>query len=316
MTAVRRLSFVAALLFTAVAPAVAADPPPAAAEPSFNGKVVAVTVKGSEGQPRVVLERVRLVRLGDRSFLVGSLSPDADAARRWLPVEDVARIDDLPATDKNRALLSRAAETRVTVIDLQPWANEKLTDNFGSGREGNNLTALPRGEQTLNGVKFHVGDGLLQLDGPLLNDHKAEKIEGIKVGGPVRRLHVLHATGYGNGQVIGQEGQPGDPLFVPDGAKVAEYRVRYEDGTVESVPLIYGQDIRDWWFTENVKGVTRGRVAWVGDNPLAKELGSRVRLYQLAWDNPHPAKRVAAIDYVRTGDTPAAPFCVAITAEQ
>ena len=83
-----------------------------------------------------------------------------------------------------------------------------------------------------------------------------------------------------------------------------------------SIPVVYGQDVRDWWFTDKVKGVSRGKVAWQGENELTKEFGCRIRLYLTSWDNPHPAKKIASINYVKTQlDSPAAPFCVAITLE-
>src|SRR5262249_6045471 len=151
---------------------------------------------------------------------------------------------------------------KLTFVDLQPQANQKLTDNFGSGREGNNLTQLAKGEQTFEGVRFKVEDGFLQLGSPLLKEEKPDKLEGIKVGKAFTKLYILHATGYGNGTVIGQEGKEGDPLYVADGTQIGEYKVHYEDGSTEAVPIVYGQDVRDWWYTENLKGVSRGKVAW------------------------------------------------------
>jgi hypothetical protein len=129
------------------------------------------------------------------------------------------------------------------------------------------------------------------------------------------KIHILHATQYGNGQGIGQEGKPGDPLFVADGTTIAEYQVRYEDGSRASIPVVYGEDVRDWWFTEKTKGVTRSKVVWQGENEWSKSLGSQIRLYLSTWENPSPDKKIASIDYLKIGDSPAAPFCVAITLE-
>ena len=42
--------------------------------------------------------------------------------------------------------LAGSADKKLSYVDLQPAANQKLTDNFGSGREGNNLASLPRGD--------------------------------------------------------------------------------------------------------------------------------------------------------------------------
>src|SRR5262245_50281276 len=148
-----------------------------------------------------------------------------------------------------------APPDKFTFVDLKPYANQKLTDNFGSGREGNNLKALRPGGLTCAGVNFKLGDGVIQLGSKLLQAEKPNKVEVIKVGQVGRKIHILHATGYGNGSTVGQEAKDGDPLFVADGTKIAEYQIRYEDGASASIPVVYGQDVRDWWFTEKAKGV-------------------------------------------------------------
>jgi hypothetical protein len=199
-------------------------------------------------------------------------------------------------------------------VDLKPHFNQKLKDDFG-GTEGNNLEALLKGGRTFAGVNFQIGEGVIELPSKLLPKERPDKVEGIKVGKACAKLHILHATQYGNGSGIGQDGKDGDPLYVADGTTIAEYKLRYDDGTTASIPVVYGEDVRDWWFTDNSKGVKRGKVAWMGDNERAKDLSSRIRLYPTTWENPHPAKKIASIDYVKMGDNPAAPFCVAITLE-
>jgi hypothetical protein len=205
-----------------------------------------------------------------------------------------------------------APPEKFTFVDLQPYANQKLTDGFGSGVPENNLAGLAKGGQTFAGVNFKLGKSVIQLDSKLLNVKRPTKVEGIKVGKTCAKVHLLHACEYGNGSATGQEG---DPLFVKDGTQIAEYKVRYDDGTSASIPVVYGEDVRDWWFTADSKGVSRGKVAWTGDNDYAKEAQSRIRVYLSSWENPHPGKTIASIDYLRTGDSPAAPFCVAITLE-
>ena len=55
---------------------------------------------------------------------------------------------------------------------------------------------------------------------------------------------------------------------------------------------------------------------WTGGNPAAKQYNVELRLYLAVWKNPHPDKKVIDIDYVSTNTTAAAPFCVAMTAEE
>ena len=206
-------------------------------------------------------------------------------------------------------LAAWAADKEVVYVDLEPHANQKLNENFHDGREGNNLAELPSGTQTFAGVRFKIADGLIQLAGQVVKD-KPEKVQGIKVGRAFSKLHILHATGYGGGP-----NTEGNPLFVEDDTIIGQYTVRYEDKSEEIIEIAYGKDVRDWWFSQTEKGVTRGKVAWIGDNALAKQTDMGVRLYLTTWTNPSPRKKVAAIDYLSTNQTAAAPFCVAITAE-
>jgi hypothetical protein len=207
-----------------------------------------------------------------------------------------------------------APPQKFSFVDIGPHTNQKLKDNF-SGSDRNNLAGLLDGGRTFEGVNFKIGDGVIQLASNLLPKQKPTKVEGIKVGQMCAKMHILHATEYGNGQTVGQPAKEGDPLFVADGTKIAEYKVVYDDGSTASIPVVYGEDVRDWWFTEKSKGVTRGKVAWKGDNELAKESASRIRVYLTSWENLHPGKKIASIDYLKIGDNPAAPFCVAITLE-
>src|SRR5260370_38875766 len=67
-------------------------------------------------------------------------------------------------------------------VDLQAKANHKLADIFhAKAPTGNNLADLPTGEQTLEGVKFKIGEKYLQLGSKMLPD-QVDKLEGIQVG--------------------------------------------------------------------------------------------------------------------------------------
>jgi hypothetical protein len=180
-------------------------------------------------------------------------------------------------------------------IDLQPKANHKVTDNFHTRDSvGNNLAELPKGTQKFGGVKFHIGSGLIQLGSPKVQD-KPAKVEGIAVGKTFTKLHILHATGY----------------TASDGTLIGKYVIHFEDKTTSVIRIVYGKDVRDWWNIDPNKGVTRGKVAWVGKN---KNTAS-IQLFLSTWRNPHPKKRVVSIDYLSTQTSDAAPFCVAMTVE-
>jgi hypothetical protein len=186
---------------------------------------------------------------------------------------------------------------RVTFVDLAPHTNQKLTE--GLGDDSNTLAALPTGEQTFGGVRFKIGTGLIQVSGKESQD-KPEKVEGIKVGTTCSKLYILHACHFGG----------------KDGAIVGYYTVTYDDNSQETIPIVYGKDILDWWYNADSKEPSRGKVGWQGDNDNAKGMGARIRLYVTAWKNPEPARKVVGIDFGSTNAEEAAPFCVAITAEE
>jgi hypothetical protein len=158
----------------------------------------------------------------------------------------------------------------------------------------------PRASKKLAGVKFKIGPGLIQLAGQNFPT-KPDKVEGIKVGQSFAKLHILHATGWG--------------FQAPDNTVIGKYIVHYKDRTKQTIEIVQGKDVRDWWVYGNTPGVSRGKVAWLGLNAQARKRNAKIRLYLMSWKNPHPKKEVTAIDYLSTKTTPAAPFCVAITVE-
>jgi hypothetical protein len=190
---------------------------------------------------------------------------------------------------------------KFTYLDLQPKANVKLKGPFH--QEGNDLADLPQGEQKFAGVKFKIGERLIHLAGQSqVFQQLPEKVEGIQVGRTFAKLNILHAAGLGPN--------------TKEGVVIGKYVVRYQDKSKETIEIVYGKDVRDWWYKADTPGVTRGKVAWKGANRLTKTAsGAGIRLYLTTWKNPHPNKKVAAIDFVSTRAAGAAPFCIAMTAE-
>jgi hypothetical protein len=193
-------------------------------------------------------------------------------------------------------------------LNLQPKANWKLTRPEPPGSHENDLSELPRGEQTFAGVKFQIGERLIQLAGTLLNGVPT-MVDGIPVEKRCARIYFLHATHWGG---PGPDGS--DP--VPDGTLIARYLVRYQDDTTQAIPVIYGDDVRNWWTNDGGKTVRRGVVAWTGSNTEVGKLGIALRLFVGVWENPHPNKTIVSLDFESLKTTPAAPFCVAITIEE
>jgi hypothetical protein len=202
---------------------------------------------------------------------------------------------------------AQAQDKNVTYIDLQPKGNQKLTENFHNDQfAGNNLVQLPKGEGVFGDVKYKIEDKLIQLSCKYI-ENKPDKVEGIKVERKFAKLYILHATGFG------AFGKPGDPLYINDGTAIGHYAVKYEDNSEELIPIVYGEDVRDWFNHDESKPVSRGKVVWEGENEFAGQFGVKLRLYRTEWKNPKPDKKVISIDYERDGDNVAAPFCVAMT---
>jgi hypothetical protein len=186
-------------------------------------------------------------------------------------------------------------------IDLRPYANQKRAAPFPGGDPGNDLAGLSSGAHTLGGVEFAVGDDVVHLGSARVAG--PQKVEGIAVGGRVARLHVLHGCDWsrdtGEGEVI------------------ARFVLHLEDGTAAVAPVAYGQHVRDWWSNAGEKDPPRSKLGWEGENEAVKGSGTRIKLWLTTWNNPHPDKTVVSIDYVAAAaPTAAAPFCVAITAEE
>jgi hypothetical protein len=182
-------------------------------------------------------------------------------------------------------------------LDLSRQTNMDIVTFDTPG--GGSLTELPLGDNTLDGVKFHVGPKVIQIASSAARN-RPEKVEGIAVDRKIVRFYVLHAS---------------QTSWVPGGTRVGEYRLHYEDGSSATFPIVYGEDLRDWWCGEDHFPATRAKVVWTGNNIRAAQARNTLRLCMRAWENPHPDKKVTSLDYVSTS-TRCAPFCVAITVEE
>jgi HEAT repeat protein len=196
-----------------------------------------------------------------------------------------------------------APKGQLTHVDLQPKCNQKLAENMHYGGPGENtLAELPTGDQMLAGVRFRIGEGLIHLASTAVPD-LPEKITGIEVNQRFNNLYLLQGMGFAQ------------QLGFKKGATIGTYVMHYEDETTEAIPMVYGEDVRDWWNVDRSQPVSRGFVAWEGNNAATRQFGTTLRLYATKWTNPHPEKLVTSIDFISDNTTAAAPFCVAMTLE-
>jgi len=186
---------------------------------------------------------------------------------------------------------------RLSYIDVEAKANQKLADGVFNNAPTDNLADLPTGEQTFGGVKFRIGDSFIHLGGKIARN-KPKEVKGIQVNSSFVSLYILHGT-----------------RLAQDHKHIGDYQVNYDDGTEGTIPIVCGEDLRDWWNIDESSPVSRGTVVWEGSNAMTKSKDLTLRLYLTKWTNPHPEKQVASIDYI-SANTGAAPFCVAMTIEQ
>src|SRR5262249_51628509 len=136
---------------------------------------------------------------------------------------------------------------KLTFVDLQPLANDRLDD--GPGGYGNDLAEVPRGVQRLANSYFKIGSKMI----PLRGEHEPglpEKIQGTKVGARCAKLHILHATQWGE----------------PIGTEVGTYVLNYSDGTVARIPIVYGENVCNWWDFKGQDFPKNAVIAWHGSN--------------------------------------------------
>jgi len=193
--------------------------------------------------------------------------------------------------------IGAASAPKLTYVDLQPKANHELKVDLHE-TEGNNLASSPQGELDFQDVKFKIGPKLVHVQGEHAPD-APEEVTGIKIGAAFQRLAILHATGYGEPDLA-------------DGTEIGAYTVHYADKTTARIPIVYGEDLRDWWINPDRADLKRAKVAWKGENAASKQMDREIALYAVIWKNPHPEKKVVSLD-MSTAGTECDPFLVALT---
>jgi hypothetical protein len=242
---------------------------------------VVTNAEGKHGPQTNVLASALL----DRAALLRRLNQPVAAQADWL------RAKGIPA---------RAPLADESLIDLSAYFNGALTEAWHPGNPANTLAALPRGKQVFAGVPFEVR-GIVQLSGAGLKRSGGafpEAVDAIKLARPARKLHFLHGTGFS----------------VAEGTSVGGFRVHYAGGQTNLIPIVYGENVRDWWDPPaDGKGVTTAELAWRGANEAVLAEGGSLRLYKFTWVNPRPEAVIETVDYF-SAMTEAAPFLIAVTA--
>jgi len=178
------------------------------------------------------------------------------------------------------------------------------------------LEGVPSGAVALGGVRFDVrGVVLLRRRVPSwqfidrLYERYPKAIEGLRVGRPFRRLHVIHAVLQN--QVLSDK-----KAILERGTRVGSYRLHYVDESQIELPIVFGVDAGDWWHFPQASepAPSSAMVVWSGANASSELYGATLRLYLRTYDNPHPELEVSLLDLV-SELTLGAPFVIAMTVE-
>lgn len=220
----------------------------------------------------------------------------------FVPPDKSSTLSFLRAQFTN-AIPARLPFAPSNLIDLSDYYNAPLTSAWHPGGMRLTLEALPTGLLQFGTVSFDVR-GIVQLSGKQVERagaHYPQAVLGIKIAQPCRELHFLHATGW----------------RTRDGTRIGSYVVRYANGMEQVLPIVYGEDVRDWNAeSDPSSSLKRANMVWNLIHTAAKGTPNKhIRLFKTSWVNPFPDLEVVSMDYVSTMSD-AAPFLIAVTAEK
>lgn len=136
-----------------------------------------------------------------------------------------------------------------------------------SQQEGNDLSEMPRGEQTFEQIPFEVQDGCIAVSG-----RSGTPQVDVPVGRAFQSLYLLHTA-----------------ADIPAHGVVGTVTLCYEDGTEHAEYLHAPTNLSRWVFPLPPQG--KARIAWTGRNRRWTRVGVTVT----GIDNPHPDKQVLTV---------------------
>jgi hypothetical protein len=162
------------------------------------------------------------------------------------------------------------------------------------------FAGIPVGEMVLAGVAFELCDSIVLTHG-YVEDGKSRFRPGlpeevrIGMGAEARYLAFAHTALFQRNAFRWSNAE----------AIAAEYRIQYDDGTTERLPVTVGANTRNWGSDASCS-LRYERPAWVA--------GAQGALSICCWENPHPEKSIRAIDVVSVEDTTTSVALFAISA--
>ncbi|MBL8991712.1 MAG: hypothetical protein JNM63_00130, partial [Spirochaetia bacterium] len=194
-------------------------------------------------------------------------------------------------------------------IDLRPFCNVGFFDEkAGDGKGGwtdqgelNNLDGIAIGRQTIYHVPVEIID-------PEKNNGKScivlkskntpaypENAKTIPVNEKAEAIYFTHSCAWA---------KPGETI--------AQYTVRYSDGTERVIPLVVNQNTADWWMKpldseKSCAFLVRVKRTSVPGNTQNERF---IRIFE--WQNPDPTKTIVSLDF-STANSSGIPALLAVT---
>ena len=176
----------------------------------------------------------------------------------------------------------------ISLTNVQDDAEKKLAQSDSV------IQTLPGGTQIYGGIEFWL-QGLIHLQGLATRDEEHHNFR-------TRIMVPLDETNFVDGTaLVTQRGSNISTIYVLGaarystphaGEKFADVILHYTGGSMSRNEIKYNVQLRDWWRTpyenpaQSPNPLTR--VAWSGPNPAYKD--QSLRLYRIAFVNPHPDK--------------------------
>jgi hypothetical protein len=217
-----------------------------------------------------------------------------DALAAWNTTSGTAaRILETQQQMRAAAAVPEAPRGPMRPLDLTAHFNNKLEVSLVKDRSPWNLAALLPGLREFDDVLFDIG-GIIVAQGTTASAERPKQVAGIAVRQKARVLHMLQSATFAHA----------------NGTQIGGYVLHYADGEQRKLPLVVGEDVRDWSATDHPGLLAANATeAWSGPGGT-----DGLRLDHRAYENPRPDVEITSIDFVSAG-TKATPFVVAITLE-
>jgi hypothetical protein len=269
-------------------------------------KQLQMTLLGSEVPMVRCHNHARDLNLSFGGPIYESTSDFEDKFADLVPIEELVhhKLFERFTIRKVIRIPERPPSASKSLIDLSDHYNASLKEGWSSQNKGNNLENLPAGVVQLEGREYDIR-GVIQLGARSYEfAHFPSAVTNIAVNANCRGLAFLHGTI--------QEAEL-------DRA-IGSYVIHYDDGKIETIPILYGKHLLNWWSDPTKSGrnerLLDSAVAWQGTNPARTAEGKDklVYLYRTSWTNPRLDVRVKSIDFI-SAQKSSAPFLVALSVE-